>query len=137
MINLVKKIIALYNSLLVYLFATPALAFAEPVVGCPPGQFKPLCDLNAGNLGSTLGILVTFAFVGAILIALAFLIWGGIKWITSGGDKTALEEARNHIVSAIVGLVIVFLVYFILNLVVFFFTGTNLFELQIPTLKKP
>lgn len=134
---IVKKIIAVAQSLYVYLFATPAAAFAAPIVDCgQAGQFKPLCDLQAGNFGSTLGVIVTFAFVGAILIALAFLIWGGIKWITSGGDKTALEEARNHIVSAIVGLVIVFLVYFILNLVVFFFTGTNLFELQIPTLKK-
>ena len=52
-----------------------------------------------------------------VLIALAFLIYGGVKWITSGGDKAGVEAARNMIVAAIVGLVIAFLVYFILQII--------------------
>lgn len=131
-----KKVVAFINSLTSYLFIFPALAYAveDTVVVCPEGQFKTLCQLSSSNFGRTIGTLVTFAFIAAIIIALIFLIWGGIKWITSGGDKTAVEEARNHIVAAIVGLVIVFLVYFILNLVVFFFTGTSIFNIKIPSL---
>lgn len=104
------------------------------VLTCPPGQFNALCNLTSGNFGATLGSLITLAFVAAIVVALVFLIWGGIKWIMSGGDKTALEEARNHVVAAIVGLVIVFLVFFVLNLLVFFFTGQPIFNLKLPTL---
>lgn len=115
---------------------TPTPGPTGTIVTCPPGQFNALCNLRADNFGVLLGTIVTFAFVGAILIALAFLIYGGLKWIVSGGDKTAIEEARNHIVSAVVGLVIVFLVYFILNLIIYFFTGNNLFQITIPTLPK-
>jgi hypothetical protein len=52
------------------------------------------------------------AIVGTLLIlaalmAFLYLIMGGIQWITSGGDKTHMEEARNKITHAIVGLIIV------------------------------
>lgn len=104
------------------------------VLVCPPGQFNAICNLTSGNFGATLGSLITLAFVGAIVIALIFLIWGGVKWIMSGGDKTALEEARNHVVAAIVGLIIVFLVFFVLNLLVYFFTGQPIFNLELPTI---
>lgn len=43
----------------------------------------------------------------AALLAFLYLILGGIKWITSGGDKAGMEEARNKITHAIVGLIIV------------------------------
>lgn len=131
-----KQFAAKLGSLALSLLAFPPVAFAEgKVVVCPPeSQFKTLCELTAGKFGTALGQIVTFAFIVAIVIALAFLIYGGIKWTVSGGDKTALDEARNHIVAAIVGLVIVFLVYFILNLVVFFFTGKGLSEIEIPKL---
>ncbi len=113
---------------------TPIPVTTGNVLACPPGQFEKLCRLTSSNFGSTLGSLITLAFILAIVVALIFLIWGGIKWIMSGGDKTALEEARNHVVAAIVGLVIVFLVFFILNLLVFFFTGSPIFDLKLPTL---
>lgn len=111
-----------------------SVVFADRIVDCTGTQFNPLCNLNANNFGATLGKIITFAFIGAIIIALLFLIYGGIKWITSGGDKSGVEEARNHVVASIVGLVIVFLAFFITNIVVFLFTGKNLLELQIPTL---
>lgn len=116
-----KALLSIYTNLsafLVYLFAGPALAFAQtPVDVCPKGQFNPLCALREGNFGTVIGNVITIAFIIAIVIALAFLVYGGIKWITSGGDKTAVEAARNTIVASIVGLVIVFLSYFILNIV--------------------
>lgn len=85
------------------------------------------------NLGQVIGFVVTIAFILAILIALFFLIYGGIKWITSGGDKGGVEAARNQIIAAVIGLIIVFLSFFILNLVLSFF-GLSLFDLTIPTL---
>jgi hypothetical protein len=56
--------------------------------------------------------LVTWAiqllFVVAGLVAFVYLLLGGIKWITSGGDKAAVEGARNQIIQALIGLVVVF-----------------------------
>src|SRR3990167_3037259 len=97
--------------------ATPA--FAQTVIdpcakSAGPG-FNKLCNLTFS--GGVVGAFITIGFIIATLIALGFLIFGGIKWIASGGDKTAVEGARNTIVAALVGLVIVFLAYFIINII--------------------
>src|SRR5438105_3470121 len=96
-------------------FALPA--FAQGVVTCPAGQFAGLCTLNANSIGPLVSTAVTVLLIVAVLISLFFLIWGGIRWITSGGDKAKVAEARSHIIAAIVGLVIAFLAFFILTLV--------------------
>ncbi len=61
--------------------------------------------------------IITLLFIIGVLVAVAFLIYGGIKWILSGGDKAAVDAARKHIVAAIIGLVIVAGAFFILNVV--------------------
>lgn len=131
-----KKISALGVSATAYLsLAFPAFAIG-PINPCPIDQgvsvtnFFPLC-FETLNPGGIIQALITTAFIIATLIALAFLIYGGIRWITSGGDKTGVETARNTIVAALVGLVIVFLSYFILRIVLGFF-NIDLSKLQIP-----
>ena len=137
-INVMKKFIPSFSTITTAFLTFPPIAYAQNVVNCEQaGQFKALCNLSATDLGQRISQVITFAFVMAIIIALAFLIWGGIKWITSGGEKTGVEEARNHVIAAVVGLIIVFLSYFILNLVVYFFTGESLFNIKIPTIGKP
>jgi hypothetical protein len=53
--------------------------------------------------------------VGAL--ALILLALGGIQYMSSGGDKFAVEQARGRITSAIVGLVIVFGAWLVINFV--------------------
>lgn len=103
----------------------------DPCANQADGPFKNLCQLT--NPGQLIGNLIVFIFVISALIALIYLIWGGIKWITSGGDKSGVEGARNHIIAAIVGLIVVFLSFFILNLILGFF-GLSLTNLRLPTL---
>lgn len=115
-----------------------AFAVAGPgetaVNTCPLGQFDVLCKFTSAGFGSIVSLVVTLLFVIAVIVALVFLIYGGIKWIISGGDKAALDSARNHIVAAIVGLIIVFLAYFIIQVLLGFF-GLSLVNLTLPTLK--
>ena len=52
------------------------------------------------------------AIIGLMTIVAAFwffitFITGGISWITAGGDKTKLTQARDKLTNAFVGLVIV------------------------------
>lgn len=61
-------------------------------------------------------IAQTMLIVG-VAIATIFLIFGGIKWIVSGGDKEATAKAQKTITAAIVGLVIIFLTWAIVGLV--------------------
>jgi len=71
--------------------------------------------------------------VGAIL-AFIYIVLGGLQWITSGGDKTHLEAARNKITNAIVGLIIVAAAWAIM-LLVQQFLGINIFggNVNLPT----
>lgn len=99
------------------------------------GIYKNLCSLASGDFGRVVGNGIIFVFVLAIILALGYLVWGAIKWITSEGDKGHVETARNQIVAAVVGLVIIALSWLILNLVLsFFFPGLNLTNLQLPSL---
>ena len=131
-----KKVSALALSSLAYIgFAGSALAAGTGDISvnpCPTGNFSALCSLTAD--GQLINSLITLAFIVASLIALAFLIFGGIKWITSGGDKGGVEAARNMIVASLVGLVIVFLSYLILNFVFAFFGLGTIGAFNIPSL---
>lgn len=64
--------------------------------------------------------LLTFA--GAV--ALFLLIYGGIRFITSGGDAKQLDGARKTITYAIAGLVLILFSFFIIS-VIGYVTGAN------------
>lgn len=114
-------------------FATSAFAGTE-INPCPEdSQFTALCGITGDNLGDIVAAGVTFLLVIAVLIALFFLIFGGIRWITSGGDKGKVESARGMIIAAIIGLVIAFLAFFILSVALQFF-GLSLENLELPTI---
>lgn len=126
-----RKLLGLITASVGYiLFAAPAFAIDT----CPQGDFNALCSKNASSLGTVVGSVITFAFIIAIIIALAYLVYGGIKWILSEGDKGKVEESRNHVIAAVIGLVVVFMSYFILNIVLgFFVKGATLNNLTLPS----
>lgn len=131
-----KKIAFLSIAISLLGFLTPQAFASQTINACPQGgQFNALCVLDAQHFGSVLGAAVTFVFVIATIIALGYLIWGGIKWIISQGDKQGVENARNHIIAAIIGLVLIFVSYLVINIVLSFFApGTSLMNLQLPSL---
>jgi len=40
------------------------------------------------------------------LLVLIYLIWGAISWITSNGDASKVQKARDQITQAIIGLIV-------------------------------
>ena len=108
-------------------------AFAQSVDICPTGNFGSLCT-DDPSLGNVLTQAINFILIIAVVLALVFLIWGGIKWITSGGDKAKVEGARNTIIAAIIGLIIAFLAFFILNVVAGIFGVNAVTGLQLPNI---
>jgi hypothetical protein len=119
-----KKLIALLSPAAIFLATAPYALAADTVNLCPKTGtgFEGLCNVTFSNFVPS---LINLLFILALIIAVAYLIWGGIKWIMSGGDKGGLQTAREHVIAAILGLVIVFLVYFLLNLVLNWFGITN------------
>lgn len=74
-----------------------------------------------GGLNALLNNLTQTFLVVAVALATLVLIFGGIKWVTGGGDKEALGTAQKMITSALIGLVIIFSTWAILGLVKNFF----------------
>ena len=70
----------------------------------------------ARSIGGLISSLLNLVMLIAALLVFAYLIWGGIEWITSGGDKGQTEKARNKITAAIVGLIVLAASYAILQL---------------------
>ena len=71
-----------------------------------------------GNGGVFTTIVNVMLFVvGALSVIM--LIWGGIRYATSGGSSSAVTSAKNTIMYAIIGLVVAFLAYAIVNWVLF------------------
>lgn len=63
-------------------------------------------DLS-GSVASILNFVLSF--VGVIFLIL--LIYGGFLWMTSTGNQESITKARNIVISAIIGLVIVLSAY--------------------------
>jgi hypothetical protein len=51
------------------------------------------------------------------IIAVIMIIWGGIRYITSGGDQKKVTDAKNTVLYSVLGLVIAILSYAIVNFV--------------------
>ncbi len=113
----------------------PAFAVDVVVETCPKDSpFSALCNLKAERFNESFSAVLALLLIAAVVLALVFLIYGGIKWILSGGDKTAVEGARNHIIAAIVGLIIAFAAFFILNIILHLFLGRSITEITLPRL---
>lgn len=83
-----------------------------------------------GNPGATGGATFFQKFIPAaisifllvgVLVFFLYLVLGAIYWITSGGDKQKLENARNQITNALIGLVVLFAVFALTSVVQTFF----------------
>lgn len=61
--------------------------------------------------------VVNWLLIFAGVVALFFVIFSGFKYITSGGDPKQLEGARHTLTYAIIGLLVILLSFFIINLI--------------------
>lgn len=68
----------------------------------------PVSDPIAGENGVLAGIGNIVSFVAGAA-AVILLVYGGIKYITSGGDPSKISSARDTILYALIGLAIVVL----------------------------
>ena len=88
---------------------------------------NPALSTNLQNLSGfeffnkLLPNLITLLFVIASILAFILMVIGGIRFLTSGGDKAGTESAKEQITHALIGLVLVFSIYAILGLIGTFF----------------
>lgn len=76
---------------------------------------------NVSNIGNLISAAVGAAFLISFLLVFVMLVWGGIQWITSGGDKENTQKARDRITHALVGVTIIAGAWALMKVVEFFF----------------
>jgi hypothetical protein len=77
-------------------------------------------NLSEGSTDSVNNLITQIINVFSVIvgiIAVIMIIWGGLKYITSGGDSGNVTGAKNTILYAIIGLIIVALAQFIVRFV--------------------
>lgn len=123
---------ALVVSITSFYWTLPVLAAGTL---CPPGDFSGLCSKTfkpEDLVGFAINVAIFVAFVAALL----WLIYGGIRWIISGGDKEATAHAKGTVTSALIGLVIVLAAWIIINLLLTLFGLKGLGALILPTINQ-
>jgi hypothetical protein len=86
-----------------------------------PSQFTGFAFQNIGGILSD-AIPLIFAFAGLGLLLM--LIFAGYTFLTSAGDAKKMEQGKSRLTNALVGFILVFAAYWIVQL-----TGT-IFGLQ-------
>ena len=79
-----------------------------------PGSFAPA---RFGTINALLGLVVPLMFTVVTLVALVILIKGAFTFLTAGGDSAKLEEAQHTFQMAGVGVIIIFISFFLVRLI--------------------
>lgn len=65
------------------------------------------------TIGDVVSGLLNIFFYIAGFLAFYYLVWGAIAYIMAKGEKEGLAKARERIRWAIIGLLVIFMAYFI------------------------
>lgn len=107
-------------------------SFGNPVLGETLKNML-LGDSSSAFLNLFLPNFIKILFIIGVIIFIFMIILGAIAWISSGGDKTAIENARNKITNALIGIFILFSVFALFAIVETFF-GVNILSIDIAPL---
>jgi len=109
-----KKIVTLATFGVIFaLTVMPALATLDTGIGYGTATGLGTKDIREGVM-SIVNVLLGFLGILAIII----ILWGGFRWLTSGGNEEKVGEAKKIITAGIIGLVIILTAYAIALFVV-------------------
>lgn len=79
-------------------------------------NFNPIQPIPAGTPFMTMLLrLVNWVLILAGAIAVIYLIYGGILYITAGGDAEKATKGRTAVINAVIGIVIILLAVIIVT----------------------
>jgi FtsH-binding integral membrane protein len=103
-----------------------SIHFWAQITGCKPEHpgDKANCLQSPGDIGiSTLSLsdggtnFANLLITIAAILSVIFLVMGGIRYITSNGDPTKLNQAKQTLTYAIIGLIIAIMARLIVGFV--------------------
>ncbi len=105
----------------------PILAFAQAKISLAiPGSYSIATSTPPGYV---IANFYQFALSIGGLLAFGAIVYGGVKYVASGGNPSAQSEAKEWIWSALLGLLLLVCAYFVLTAI-----NPNLVHLDLPTL---
>jgi len=93
----------------------PAVGNAQLNVGLDPAKN---IGLGTADLRDTIASIINVAMGLLGTIAVVIILYGGFKWMTSGGDQSKVDDARKLIINGVIGLVIILTSYAIAQFVI-------------------
>ncbi len=81
----------------------PILAFAAlptPVAGTGTG-------LTLDKIQAIIERVASFLVIIGVILAVLFIVWGGIKYMTARGDPAKSKEAKESIIHGVIGAAVV------------------------------
>jgi hypothetical protein len=122
---LIVPVLALGVSASVGVFSSPTANAAECSsdasgglgggAGCAQGKDQQSDLFGDSGVFKTITNVLLF-IIGAISVIM--LIIGGIRYVVSGGDSSAVTSAKNTILYAVVGVIVAILAYALVNFVI-------------------
>ncbi len=103
-----------YVSMTALVLLTPVFAFADlpnPVVPVTGGA------LTLAEIQDRITQIARFLIIVGVVLAVIFIIWGGIAYMFAGGDETKSTAAKDRIKNGIIGAAVVLAVGVILQTV--------------------
>lgn len=80
-------------------------------------EAMPGFKFAGGSIGDIVSGLVVYLFPLAGLLLLLYLLFGGLQMMTSAGDPKKMEGAKQKLTNALIGFIIVFTSYWIVQIV--------------------
>ncbi len=121
-----RQILIIIALLVIFLFTTVQFTDAKGAKGI---EFKPQVsigdDIQAGksitisgtSIAQYIVTVYNWALRVIVILAIAMIIFAGFNWIMSAGNASAVSKAKEQITSSLIGLLIAFGSYMLLNFI--------------------
>ncbi len=120
-----QRLLATGISFFVLLFAAMPLLTQAQAIEQPKNrnyglstEFSNVGVGTSSNLEGTIAAIINIVLGFLGIIAVVIIIFAGFKWMTAGGNEEQVKSARQMILQAIAGLVIVFSAWIIAAFVI-------------------
>jgi len=88
-----------------------------------PNRGLPYTENVAAGLTTN---LLNWFFIIAAALCVAVIVWAGITYATAGGDEEKVERAKNRLIYAIIGVVLIIAAYAIVRVIYSAISGGNI-----------
>jgi hypothetical protein len=81
-------------------------------------SFKWCANSSSNPIVDMLLVIINFMAVGVGIAVVGGIIWGGLLYASSNGDSAKVQQAKMIIVNSVIGLLLFFGIYGIVNFLV-------------------